>query len=259
MKLMEIGYETVHDHDFSIVRPNGYRGYLFLLIKTASFHVIKNQRVLVPADSIILYDDSIPQHYGAVANHYVDDWFLFSIEKTDLLFLERLNFPLNTILSLKDSSSLSELIRQLAFEFFSANRNKEESCSLYLNILFLKLNEMLSTDRTTIQLPFYNQLVTLRTQIYNTPDQVWKIDSIADSLNLSASYFQHTYKKLFGISVINDVIASRISHGKKLLSGTNFSIKKIAHLCGYEYDVYFMRQFKNYTGLTPKEYRNSNI
>ena len=41
MKLMEIGYETVHDHDFSIVRPNGYRGYLFLLIKTASFHVIK--------------------------------------------------------------------------------------------------------------------------------------------------------------------------------------------------------------------------
>ena len=25
MKLMEIGYETVHDHDFSIVRPNGYR------------------------------------------------------------------------------------------------------------------------------------------------------------------------------------------------------------------------------------------
>lgn len=78
---------------------------------------------------------------------------------------------------------------------------------------------------------------------------------MAKRLNLSASYFQHSYKNLFGVSVMNDVITSRIAHSKILLSGTDFSIKKIAELCGYEYDVYFMRQFKKRTGMTAREYR----
>lgn len=255
MKLIGVGYQTVHDADFTIKRPHGYGDYLLLIMKTESFHVLQNERNILPVDSIILYDETTPQHYGAVGKQYIDDWVHFSMYEDDIIWLKKRKIPFNTKIQLKDTNQISALVRNIAFEFYSANRNKENSSILYLQILLNKLNEIMQPDNIDSLLPFYIQLVNLRTEIYNMPDHIWKIDEMTKMLNLSTSHFQHMYKKLFGISVINDVISSRISHSKKLLTGTNFPIKKIAALCGYEYDVYYMRQFKRRTGITPKEYR----
>ena len=46
-----------------------------------------------------------------------------------------------------------------------------------------------------------------------------------------------------------------MSHAKLLLSSTKIPVSAISEQCGYNNDVHFMRQFKNYTGLTPTEYR----
>lgn len=255
MKLIGVGYETVHDADFAMNRPHGYGAYLLLVMKTESFHVLNSERRIVPADSIILYDETTPQCYGATGKQYIDDWIHFSMGKDELDWLKQLEIPLNTKITLKDTNQISALIRNITFEFYSANRNKGTSSILYLQVLFNKINEIMYSDKIDTLLPFYSQLVNLRTDIYNTPSSIWKVDEMSKKLSLSMSHFQHIYKKLFGISVINDVISSRISHSKKLLAGTNIPIKKIAELCGYEYDVYFMRQFKSRTGITPKEYR----
>lgn len=255
MKIIGVGYQTVHDAEFAMKRPHGYGAYLLLVMKTESFHVFNKEKITVPADSIILYDETTPQHYGAIGKQYIDDWVHFSMEEDDSYWLKRLEIPLNTKISIKDTNQISALIRNITFEFYSANRNKETSTILYLQVLFNKMNEIMYSDKINTLLPLYSQLVNLRTDIYNSPSNIWKVDEMSKQLNLSISHFQHIYKKLFGITVINDVIVSRISHSKKLLAGTDFPIKKIAELCGYEYDVFFMRQFKSRTGITPKEYR----
>lgn len=41
-----------------------------------------------------------------------------------------------------------------------------------------------------------------------------------------------------------------------MLSTTDKSIGEISDLCGFEYQSYFTKIFKNQTGLTPVEYRN---
>ncbi len=255
MKLIDVGYQSTHDSDFSIRRPHGYGAYLLLFMKTKSFHVLNNKKEYLSANSVILYDETTPQHYGAVSEQYIDDWVHFTMDKQDLILFEKFSIPLNTIFSTSDSLALSSVIRNITFEFYSAGSHRESSSILYLQILLNKLSELTQSENKSNRLPFYHQLVTLRTEIYNMPDLNWKIDTMSMRLNLSSSYFQHIYKNLFGISAINDVINSRIMHSKKLLTGTSFPIKKIAALSGYEYDVYFMRQFKQLTGLTPKEYR----
>ena len=69
------------------------------------------------------------------------------------------------------------------------------------------------------------------------------------------SGFQHLYKRLFGVSVMSDVIKGRLDRAKRLLSSTNLTVREIGERCGYSNEFNFMRQFKDYVGKTPTEYR----
>ena len=98
-------------------------------------------------------------------------------------------------------------------------------------------------------------MTQIRSMIFSTHPLKLTVDEIAKQASLSRSYFQHTYKKLFGSTVTEDIIASRLEYAKLLLATTDSTVKEIAELCGYETDVHFMRQFKSRTGLTPSLYR----
>jgi len=51
----------------------------------------------------------------------------------------------------------------------------------------------------------------------------------------------------------------RIKEAKKMLLNTNIQIKEISMSVGYKNVFYFDRVFKNYTGITPSEFRAQNI
>jgi transcriptional regulator GlxA family with amidase domain len=72
---------------------------------------------------------------------------------------------------------------------------------------------------------------------------------------MSRSAFQHAYKKHFGMTFIEDLVKSRVSYAKMLLSTTNMNITDISVSSGYHSYVHFARQFKEQTGYTPSEYR----
>jgi AraC-like DNA-binding protein len=65
------------------------------------------------------------------------------------------------------------------------------------------------------------------------------------------------YKKVFGIPVSADVINARVSLAKLLLVNTKCTQREIAERCGYATVFYFMRQFKEATGMTPGDYRKN--
>ena len=56
---------------------------------------------------------------------------------------------------------------------------------------------------------------------------------------------------------MQDVIKNRIILAKDNLANTDYSIKKIANICGYSNTEHFSRQFKKETGMSPKQYRES--
>ena len=97
----------------------------------------------------------------------------------------------------------------------------------------------------------------VRTRIYNDPSAEYRIKDLAGDLNLSNSYFQHLYKNYFGLSTISYVIYSRIEFSKQLLSSTNYTIREVSEILGYENDTQFMRQFKLKTGMTATEYKKT--
>ena len=151
---------------------------------------------------------------------------------------------------------LSQLVKLISAENHSANKNSIESMSFLLRLLFLKLSDYANKKPVSFT-HLTKKLTVLRNDIYSNPQQEWSIDSICKNLDISPSYLQHKYAQLFGNTIKDDIITSRLEYSKYLLTGTDHTVNKISHMVGYENDVHFMYIFKKKTGMTPSQYRNA--
>ncbi len=105
--------------------------------------------------------------------------------------------------------------------------------------------------------PAYRDYAALRNMLCRSPEEKWDVEKSCRDFRLSAGHFRAMYKTLFGISFHQDVIRSRISMAKYLLLTTALSLPTVAYRCGYEDDKYFLRQFRQMTGMSPNVYRSS--
>lgn len=84
------------------------------------------------------------------------------------------------------------------------------------------------------------------------------LDTIASELNLSKSYLSHLFKEMTGFTVMEYVMACRLTQVKYLLEmEPETSIKDVAHKSGFESASHFSRHFRDKVGMTAKEYRLS--
>ena len=162
-----------------------------------------------------------------------------------------------------DFSELHTLAKPLAIEEIwkiilpAMERTEQSELGIHALHLFLCL-VMESSDGTVTraaEVPHYDKLTQLRHRIYSHPAESWYIQDICDELGISRPYFHKIYLAAFGTTCTQDVIASRIAYSKRLLETTDAAIASVSQQCGFETDVYFMRQFKRHVGMTPTAYR----
>lgn len=265
MKINNIGYNHIHDSDFFVSRPNGSGDYLLLLLKTPAIFVIDGKEIHTEKDSFILFNKDSPQDYRSCGGTFANDWFHFSFESEDAPLFEALTIPFNKVTYIGDLSILSLLIKNMCYENYSHNMYKTDSVGLYLRLFFIKLSEKVQISEESRISSYDEKMSILRSKIYSMPQHEWNVEGLAHELTMSRSNFEHTYKKTFGISPMNEVINSRLEHAKFLLASTDLPVNQIAEMCGYKSDIHFMRQFKSRLGITPsifrseKRYTNSAI
>ncbi len=263
MKIGSIGYNYVHDmkkENFRMVKPIGVGAPLFLLIKSPALFTVNDKVYHVKENSFILLRATTPCSYTADGDVYTDDWMYIENPSWDEEYVSSLDIPIDEPVYLGNTEELSQIIHVLCYEHYTASDFHEEIEDRYIAILFMKLSRLLKQGRyiSSGALSEKNHRFTqLRSNIYTFPDSVTDVDRMAESMGMSRSGFQHLYKKMFGESVISDVITARIRRAKSLLSQTNLTIKEIAVSCGYTNEYSFMRQFRQREGKTPTEYRNS--
>lgn len=258
MHINKIGFNHFHDADFFINRSEGSGDYLLLLIKTPAVFTVGGERVSAAPSTVMLYRVGTPQLYGASGTQFGNDWFHFMPDSPeDEQLLSGLSALFDTPTALDSLSELSMLINLMCSEWFSANSHRDESLDLLLRLFFLKLGEKLALRAEGGFGSRYERMTGIRTMIYNLPAREWTIDGLSKRLHMSRSSFQHTYKRVFGVSPMSDVIAARTEHAKYLLSSTDHTVAHVAQLCGYASDIHFMRQFRRQTGMTPSEYRQT--
>ncbi len=132
----------------------------------------------------------------------------------------------------------------------------EHNAESYLTILQKLLHEksnQLAEKKNSIN---YQEYLTMRNAMYRNPSHEWNAQKTCMEFHLSYGYFRAAYKELFSVSFHQDLIQSRISYAKYLLLTTSENLTEIAWQSGYEDEKYFMRQFRQITGMTPSAYRN---
>ncbi len=82
-----------------------------------------------------------------------------------------------------------------------------------------------------------------------------KLADLAELLGMSPFHFGRMFKQSTGISPHQYVIQQRVERAKQLLKQTDQAIIDIAMDCGFNSHSHLSKQFRQVTGLTPREFR----
>lgn len=255
MVIHKLGYHFQHKNGFTLHRPNGSGDWVLLIIPTAAYFVLNGKTVHTKPNCIILYQKGTPQHYGADGTVFVNHWIHFDLTDDEQDALRAMQIPLDEPFPCGDTAVFAQIIKNMYTEQYSINRHKEQSLQLYFQLLQLKISECLQSTSPPRSFPYYEKMSQIRSMIYQNPMNEQSIEALSREIMVSKSYFQHLYKQIFDVSVMQDVIAARIEHSQYLLANTDDSVSELAIRCGYRSDVHFMRQFKSIVGMTPTQYR----
>jgi AraC-like DNA-binding protein len=83
------------------------------------------------------------------------------------------------------------------------------------------------------------------------------LKQIASLASLSIPSFCRYFKKRTNKTFIKLLTEIRISHACRLLTEEDLSVTSVCYICGFTNVSYFIRQFKDTTGLTPFCYRKN--
>ena len=85
----------------------------------------------------------------------------------------------------------------------------------------------------------------------------FSLDDVSAVFGVTKMHVIRVFRKRFGITPMQYVIARRISVAKSLLTGTVMPIKEIAALLRYSGTQHFSSSFKSAVGCTPGQYRRN--
>lgn len=90
----------------------------------------------------------------------------------------------------------------------------------------------------------------------NYSDSELTMNSLAEYIGVSSVTLSVEFKNEMDVRPSDYLANLRMEKAKELLKNSDRLIREIRTEVGYENDRVFMRRFKNYTGMTPSEYRN---
>ncbi len=83
------------------------------------------------------------------------------------------------------------------------------------------------------------------------------VDTLATELGYHPDYLSHLFKESEGIGLSQYIIREKITRARNLLTYSDYTYSEIASYLGFASQSHFGKHFKNITGYTPRQYRDS--
>lgn len=85
------------------------------------------------------------------------------------------------------------------------------------------------------------------------------LKTLASKSLVSTTHLCRLFNEAFEMSPIQVITIMRLKRASTLLERTNYRLKQIAHLTGFENQYHFSRLFKKIYGISPSEYRKDSL
>lgn len=164
------------------------------------------------------------------------------------------------IYSFPEHNDVLNCMQQLLQEMQDRKAHYETVCMAYMDIIMVRLMRTASVSVTESQarFPTNRQCATVRQYIEQHYKENLTLDLLAEKASINKYYMAHAFKREYGVSPINFLIACRIREGKRLLGETDLSLSQIATVLGFSSPSYFSQSFRSAEGMSPTEYRKAN-
>lgn len=104
----------------------------------------------------------------------------------------------------------------------------------------------------------YSKIVTIcKNYIYDQRFSKITHESIADHAGISPNYLSVIFKKETGVPVNEYIQRIKIEEAKNMIMFSNTPLSEIGSLLSFSDQSYFTKIFKKHTGLTPKQYQQT--
>ena len=238
---------------FSLYREDIGDQYIFIHFITPVIARLKEKDVPIQAGGCVIWGLHACQKFHSPDCALVHDWFHAAPSCGALmqkygLECERVYYP-------ADSNEISAFISEIELEQVKQAPFYIEVSSSIGENLFARLARSLTAESPAFDTGQKEQFVKVRMRIHADYLHDWNVREMAQLANLSESRFYAVYKEIFGIPPMRDLCNTRLQRAQFLLTSTRCSVEKAAERSGYKNQYHFIRQFKQYTGMTPGQYR----
>ena len=161
------------------------------------------------------------------------------------------------IYSFPENNPVLTCMQQVLSEIQERKPEYQTACLAYMDIILVQLmrNASVSVTQTQARFPTNRQCAAVRQYIDQHYKENITLDLLAEKVSINKYYMAHAFKREYGVSPINYLIACRIREGKRLLVETDHSMSQIAAVLGFSSSSYFSQSFRNAEDISPTEYR----
>jgi len=255
------GYYRVHSKPVvETKRPKGRQDYQLLYIASGKGHFyFDGKEHIIEPGNMILYRPGETQLY-----------YYYAKEKTEVYWVHFTGCDVDTILDYyqmpttenvfytSTSPDYEWMYRQMIQELQLCRPNYEELLSLLLRHIFMIINRYIQEGQTGGS-QIQNEIERATHYFKEHYHEPISIEDYAESRHMSLSWFIRNFKQIVKMTPLQFITNLRITNAKSLLESTSYNITEIAQTVGYDNPLYFSRQFKKYTGVSPKEYKRKKF
>lgn len=152
-----------------------------------------------------------------------------------------------------------ELFEELFLKLHRYYNERDVACKIKEKSILYEILYKIIRLHFSFEITSKNEIKTALAVRYINQNISQKItlQQLSDITNYSIPHLRRLFYETFGISPLNYITEQRIKRAKEIIEIEDLPISQVADLCGFENTSYFIKQFKNSTGTTPKEYRSN--
>lgn len=261
LQVLVMGLASAHGREFVVDRPRGLGSWLLMCFATPFVCATKDGLQTGGPGDCILHDPDFPQWHGPPAGSprgFCNDWIHVRGNQVAAM-AERYGVPCNTIIPLGYADAFTDRLRNIEMERFHRGVFWEDAVEMELDALFLRIARFARQARYKRALGrgerhHLEQFQHLREQLRDLLARPWTVAQMAGRAGLGVNRFNVLYKKFFGISPMDDLIAMRVERARSLLAQGGGSVGEVAERCGFSSLYYFSRMFKKRVGCSPRSF-----
>ena len=133
-------------------------------------------------------------------------------------------------------------------------KTEEEVRALHVDMVSFYTEEIAALDKRNV---YSRPIVECLDYIYNHLHEVIRLSDLAELVGLSKSYLSTLFKQEMGKTIKEYILSKRIEAACNMLKFSDYTSAEIGAILTFSSQGHFSRVFKEQTGQTPREYRNT--